>query len=68
MQKSPGVELVLDPNEGSGISICVEDCGDFRGEEDTFEDTDWSYGESNPSRNKWKIAPTSLPPLHASVC
>ena len=57
-----GVEVVLDPDEGSGIGICVEDCG---GAEDDHSETEWNYGERSFSSEKWK--PTTLPPLRAGI-
>jgi hypothetical protein len=64
MHNSSGVEMLLHPDEGSGISICVEDCGS---EEDSSEEINWDYGEPRPSRSKWKPISTALPPLHACV-
>jgi Calcipressin len=66
MQKSPGMEMLLHPDEGSGIGISVEDCG-CNEEADSVEEVDWNYGEPRPSRNKWKPTPTVLPPLRAAV-
>jgi hypothetical protein len=63
LQKPPGIEMLLHPDEGSGIAICVEDCG---AETIASEDVDWDYGESSPLRNRWIIPPTSLPPLRPS--
>jgi hypothetical protein len=57
-----GVEVVLDPDEGSGIGICVEDCGR---DEDDISATEWNYGERAPSRETWQ--PTTLPPLRAYI-
>ena len=56
---SIGFEIVLDPDEGSGISICVQNCCD-----DVLDhvETEWAYGQRTPSYKQWQ--PTALPPLH----
>jgi len=53
-----GVEVVLDPNEGSGIRICVQDCCD---DELDHVETEWIHGQRTPSHRQWQ--PTALPPL-----
>jgi len=56
-----GREMILDPEDGSGIGVYVEDC-DMDGV-DVDEERDWVYGEDNPSRSALKPAPTSRPPM-----
>lgn len=62
--KRSDVEVLLEPHDGSGVGVYVQD---FDGDEDN-EDTqemDWAYGEPSPARLKWKPIATALPPLHA---
>jgi hypothetical protein len=56
-----GREMLLDPEDGAGIGVYVEDC-DMLGM-DIDETPDWAYGDDNPSRLVYKPAPTALPPL-----
>jgi hypothetical protein len=59
-------EILLEPEDGVGVSVYVEDCGmddDFEEE----ENEDWLYGEPSPARMKWAPLPTSLPPLSMVV-
>lgn len=55
-----GREMILDPEDGAGIGVYVEDC-DMWGEGADGEE-DWAYGEDNPSRMVYKPAPTARPP------
>jgi len=56
-----GREMLLDPEDGAGIGVYVEDCDML--EQDIDEEPDWVYGEDNPSRLVYKPSPTALPPL-----
>jgi hypothetical protein len=58
---SGGRAMILDPEDGAGIGVYVEDCDMC--DEYVDEDDDWAYGEDNPSRMVYKPAPTALPPL-----
>jgi len=58
---SGGREMLLDPEDGSGIGVYVEDC-DME-DVDVDEERDWVYGEDNPSRLVLKPIPTSRPPM-----
>ena len=59
---SPGVEVLIEPEETGGIGIYVEDCdGGARVPEEDEED--WAYGEMAPSRAKMRMIPTALPPM-----
>ncbi|KAF8894820.1 calcineurin-binding protein [Infundibulicybe gibba] len=62
-EHNPGVETLLEPHEGSGVGVYVEDCGI------TLEpmDDEWVYGETAPARTKWKPVATALPPMRAVV-
>ncbi|KAA1477685.1 Calcipressin [Dentipellis sp. KUC8613] len=61
-----GPQVLVEPEEGAGIGVYVEDCdagpefGDMDGE------SDWTYGDDNPSRMKWRPTPTALPPMCAA--
>ena len=57
-----GREMLLDPEDGAGIGVYVEDC-DVLGEGGVDEEPDWAYGDDNPSRLVYKPTPTALPPL-----
>jgi calcipressin-2 len=58
---SGGREMILDPEDGAGIGVYVEDCD--MDDEYVDVDEDWMYGEDNPSRMVYKPIPTALPPL-----
>jgi len=59
-------EVLLEPEEGEeGVRVCVEDCDgpmDY-----TERDEEWVYGETMPSRDRWQILPTAMPPMQAMV-
>ncbi|KAI9462539.1 Calcipressin [Russula earlei] len=62
VRASPGGrEMILDPEDGSGIGVYVEDCD--MDDLDADEERDWVYGEDNPSRIAYKPAPTGRPPM-----
>ena len=56
---SSRMEILLEPEDGSGISVYVEDCDRADDEEN---ESDWTYGTDNPSRMRWRPVPTALPP------
>jgi len=56
---SGGREMILDPEDGAGIGVYVEDW-DMEGL--GIDDGDWAYGEDNPSRMAYQYIPTALPP------
>ncbi|CAL1703268.1 unnamed protein product [Somion occarium] len=56
-----GIEVLIEPDDGPGIGIYVEDC-DAMEETEPSED-DWVYGEPPPSRLQYKPIPTALPPM-----
>jgi hypothetical protein len=58
---SGGREMLLDPEDGAGIGVFVEDC-DMLGRDGEGE-VEWDYGEDNPSRLVYKPIPTALPPM-----
>jgi hypothetical protein len=57
---SGGREMILDPEDGAGIGVYVEDC-DLE-EMGVDQEWDWAYGDDNPSR-VLRPAPTSRPPM-----
>ncbi|KAF8496784.1 Calcipressin [Russula emetica] len=54
-----GREMILDPEDGSGIGVFVEDC-DVE-DINMDEEQDWPYGEDNPTRMAYKYIPTARP-------
>lgn len=62
-ERRSSLEVLLDPHEGSGVSVYVEDCG--MDDDEEMEEEDWVYGESAPARAKWRPIATALPPMHA---
>ncbi|KZT11144.1 Calcipressin [Laetiporus sulphureus 93-53] len=59
--RPPGVEVLLEPEDGVGISVYVEDCDGGEGGASAVEE-DWNYGETSPARAQWRPMPTSMPP------
>jgi len=57
-----GREMILDPEDGAGIGVYVEDC-DMEDWGIDDEERDWTYGEDNPSRMAYAYVPTALPPV-----
>ena len=55
-----GREMILDPEDGAGISVYVEDC-DLE-EMSVDEERDWPYGEDNPTRIAYQYVATARPP------
>jgi calcipressin-2 len=60
-ERRGGREMVLDPEDGAGIGVYVEDCD--MDDLDVDEELDWHYGEDNPSRVVYRPIPTSRPPM-----
>ena len=68
-RRGPGIEVLLEPEEGVGISVCVEDCDavvQIDGDVDMDEE-DWAYGELAPSRMRFRPPPTAMPPIAVSA-
>ncbi|KIM49633.1 hypothetical protein M413DRAFT_60927 [Hebeloma cylindrosporum] len=59
--EKPAFEQLLDPLEGSGVGVYVEDCD---AHEFSFQvsDEDWVYGQTAPAREKWRSFATAMPP------
>jgi len=64
-QKRSSREILLEPEDGVGVTVYVEECGV---DEDGIEprEEDWIYGQASPARMKWAPIPTSLPPMTVS--
>ncbi|KAM5542791.1 hypothetical protein V8D89_003752 [Ganoderma adspersum] len=68
-RRGPGIEVLVEPQDGVGISVCVEDCDAVAlidGDVD-MDDEDWAYGELAPSRMRFRPPPTSMPPIAVSA-
>lgn len=61
VEKRGGREMILDPEDGAGIGVYVEDCDmeDLDGD----EGQDWAYGDDNPSRMVLRPIATARPPM-----
>jgi len=59
-------EILLEPEDGVGVTVYVEECGMDDETNETSEE-DWVYGQPSPMRQKWTPMPTSLPPIRTSV-
>ena len=57
---------VVSPEEGIGISVCVEDCGGSSPAAEVEEEPPrWAYGLGNfqTLKSQFKPTPTAMPPL-----
>ncbi|TFK45618.1 Calcipressin-domain-containing protein [Heliocybe sulcata] len=61
-EKRSSIEVLIEPEE-SGVGVYVEDCSGDEEEEEIDAEEDWAYGETAPSRVKWKPVPTSRPQM-----
>ncbi|KAF9036837.1 calcineurin-binding protein [Panaeolus papilionaceus] len=55
-------EKLLDPDEGSGVGVYVEDF-DAGIVVEEVDDDDWVYGQTAPVRDKWRRFATAMPPI-----
>ncbi|KAL7282919.1 hypothetical protein ACG7TL_002337 [Trametes sanguinea] len=63
-RRGAGLEVLLEPEEGVGISVCVEDCDAIESSAPNMEvEEDWAYGETAPSRLRYRPPPTAMPPV-----
>ncbi|KAI8974272.1 Calcipressin [Trametes punicea] len=62
-RRGPGPEVLLEPEDGVGISVYVEDCDATAPAPEEYMEEDWVYGEAPPSRLRWRPLPTSMPPV-----
>jgi len=58
-------EILLEPEDGVGVTVYVEECGGD--DDDETREEDWVYGQPSPARQKWTPLPTSLPPIGMTV-
>ena len=65
-EHEPGLELLLDPMDGAGVGVYVEDF-DAGSSSIEVDDDDWVYGESAPAREKWRQFATAMPPITPGV-
>ncbi|KAF8968268.1 Calcipressin-domain-containing protein [Flammula alnicola] len=63
--EQPAFEQLLDPRDGCGVGVYVEDCdaSDFNFE---VSEENWVYGETAPAREKWRSFATAMPPVMSS--
>ena len=59
-------EMLLEPEDGVGVTVYVEECG-MDDEANEASEEDWVYGQPSPMRQKWTPMPTSLPELWCFV-
>jgi hypothetical protein len=60
--EGPAFEQLLDPLDGCGVGVFVEDY-DADDRRMNISEEDWVYGETAPAREKWRQFATSMPPL-----
>ncbi|KAL4065192.1 Calcipressin [Scleroderma citrinum] len=62
-EKHGNREVLLEPEDGIGVGVYVEDCDSMESDDDDDSEMDWEYGTPNPSRLRWRPAPTAMPPM-----
>ncbi|KAG6900356.1 hypothetical protein C0993_011987 [Termitomyces sp. T159_Od127] len=62
-ERRSSLEVLLEPHEGSGVGVYVEDCG--LEDHDEVDEGTWVYGETAPARSRW--VQTAMPPLRAAM-
>ncbi|KAG5642327.1 hypothetical protein DXG03_003002 [Asterophora parasitica] len=62
-EKRSSLEVLLEPHEGVGVGVYVEDCTEAC---DDVHDGNWVYGETALAREKWRPVATALPPMLAA--
>ena len=65
--KRSSKEIILEPEDGVGVSVYVEECGGDDDDDEMDKEEDWVYGEPSPARMKWAPLPTAMPPMKVSV-
>lgn len=61
--KRNSVEVLIEPEDGPGIGIYVEDCDADTNDDAMEEDEEnWVYGQPSP-RMQFRPIPTALPPM-----
>ncbi len=61
-RRKSSFEVLLEPNEESGVGVYVEDCDLVDSMDEDQDDDEWVYGVTAPARSKWRPAPTAMPP------
>jgi hypothetical protein len=62
-ERHGGREVLLEPEDGVGVGVYVEDADETDSEDDGDEEVDWEYGTVSPACLRWKPAPTAMPPM-----
>ena len=62
-----GPEVLVEPGEGSGIGIYVEDCDEDEDRKVVDEVEEWPFGQPLPSRMTSRPMPTAMPPMPTVV-
>jgi hypothetical protein len=61
-------EILLEPEEGVGVSVYLEDTdGDEYDGDGSDEGMDWEYGTPSPAQLRWRPSPTALPPIPVTL-
>ncbi|KZP13784.1 Calcipressin [Athelia psychrophila] len=63
---SSSKEMLLEPEDGVGVTVYVEECGEDGYDEDDDDESKWVYGQATPAKLKWAPVPTSMPPMTAA--
>lgn len=61
-ERKSSFEVLLEPDEASGVGVYVEDC-DLAMEQAEVEEGEWVYGVTAPARTKWRPIATAMPPM-----
>ena len=59
----PAFEQLLDPLDGPGVGVFVEDYDADDHRMNHISEEDWVYGETAPARERWRQFATAMPPL-----
>jgi len=72
-EKRGSREVLLEPEDGVGVGVYVEDCDAYDVDDDAEggggkEEQDWEYGAPSPGRQmRWRPVATAMPPISASL-
>lgn len=58
-----GPEVLIEPGEGSGIGVYVEDCDVDEDRKVVEEVEEWPFGQPPPYRMTSRPMPTAMPPM-----
>ncbi|KAF7972984.1 hypothetical protein HWV62_16466 [Athelia sp. TMB] len=61
--KRSSKEMLLEPEDGVGVTVYVEECGEMADDDDSDDESKWIYGQATPARLKWAPVPTAMPPM-----